>query len=190
MSGQRAAGVLLGITRLARFDRRGFAAFPENREAFLSSLAPLLAFALVGAGLTLLHSEAMDAVGELAATICAMLAPAVLSHFFARAWQREQRWLTYATAFNWCQWAIPITAGALVLVAAVLSAAGVPGHVAAAGAIGGVLAYALMLHWFLARYGLALSGWRATSIVIATNLGTALLVLLPRLAVVMAGLDR
>jgi hypothetical protein len=45
-------------------------------------------------------------------------------------------------------------------------------------ALGG---YALWLHWFLARHGLALSPFRAAILVVVVNLGTALLVLAPRL---------
>jgi len=181
--------VLLGLTRLARFDRRGFTSFADNKDAFLSSLAPLLAFALVGAGLALINSNGFDAVSEFAATVCALLAPSVLSHLFARGWHREDRWLTYATAFNWCQWAIPVVASVLILLAGILSLAGIPSRTAGLGAMGGLLIYALALHWFLARQGLALSAWRSTCVVVGTNLGTALLVLLPRLAVVMTGLD-
>ncbi len=183
------AGVLLGLTRLARFDRRGFTSFSNSRDAFLSSVAPLLAFALVGAGLAMINSNGFDAASEFAATVCALLAPSVLSHVFAHCWQREERWLNYATAFNWCQWAIPVVASVLILLAGILSLAGIPSRVAGVGAMGALLVYALALHWFLARQGLALSAWRSICVVVGTNLGTALLVLLPRLAVVMTGLD-
>jgi hypothetical protein len=40
--------------------------------------------------------------------------------------------------------------------------------------------YALWLHWFLARHGLALSGRRAALLVLGVNLGTALMVFGPR----------
>ncbi len=45
----------------------------------------------------------------------------------------------------------------------------------------GLGGYALWLHWFLARHGLALSRFRAALLVVVVNLGTALLVLAPRL---------
>jgi hypothetical protein len=183
------AGVLLGLTRLARFDRRGFAAFADDRDAFLASLAPLLAFPLVGAGIAVLNDEGMKAASELGPTLCALLAPPVLSHLFAKRWGREEQWLRYATAFNWCQWAIPLVASILVLLAFALSLFGVPGRLAGLGAMGGLLAYALALHWFLAHKGLSLSSWRSVGVVIGTNLGTAVLVLVPRLALVMTGLD-
>jgi hypothetical protein len=181
--------VLLGIARLARFDRRGFAAFPNSRDGFLSSLAPLLGFALVGAAVKLIGGPGREALEELAATACALLSPPVLSHAFAQAWRREAPWLLYATAFNWCQWIIPIAASLVALVAALANVLGLPGRVAGMVAISTLLSYALLLHWFLARYGLALSALRAVGVVLGTNVGTALVVLLPRLAVVMTGLD-
>jgi hypothetical protein len=181
--------VLGGILRLARFDRRGFAAFPATKDGFLASLAPIFGFALVGAGLSLIDHDGLVAVAELGATVCAALTPAVLSHGFAQVWRREERWLTYATAFNWCQWAIPVAAVVFIVLAALLNSAGLPTRWVSVSALSGVLVYALILHWFLARYGLALSAWRAIGLVAGTNIGTALVVLVPRVAVVMTGLD-
>jgi len=182
-------GVFLGVARLARFDARGLAAIPGNRDAFLASIAPLVAFTLVGAGLMLADNGGLPAVEEFAVTLCALLTPAVLSHVFAQVWRREGEWLRYATAFNWCQWAIPVAASLLLLVLGLCIAVGLPNRVAGIVVVAGLILYALALHWFLARHGLRLSVLRALLVVVGTNLGTALVVLLPRMAVVMAGLD-
>jgi hypothetical protein len=117
----------------------------------------------------------------LLATIAVVLAPSVLSFELARLWGRQARWLRFATAFNWCQWLLPILASVLLLVLGMLLRAGLPENVMTGALMFGLGGYALWLHWFLARHGLALSGLRAALLVLAVNFGTALLVLAPRL---------
>jgi hypothetical protein len=113
--------------------------------------------------------------------LCALLAPPILSYEFARLWKREDAWLRYAVALNWCQLILPFVAIALLLVLSVLGAVGLPpeaANVLLALSLGG---YELWLHWFLARHGLRLSGGRAALLVFGVNLGTALIVFGPRL---------
>jgi hypothetical protein len=179
MPRRQAPNVLFGMLRLARFDAGGMAEFVATREAFLASLAPLVAFALVGAALMLLHGGGLDALTEFLATLCALLAPPVLSHFLAIVWRRQDDWPRYAAAFNWCQWVILMAFAAALLSAGAMVWAGLPNHVAAAIALGALLIYALVLHWFIARTGLRLSGLRAALLVLGVNLGTGLLMLLP-----------
>jgi hypothetical protein len=179
--------IVRGILRLARFNRGGFAMFDGSVSAFLSSLAPLVAFPLVGGGLWLLQGGGTDALTELFATLSVLLAPAVLSHAFARFWRREPAWLRYAVAFNWCQWAIPLAAVPLMFVLAALMAVGLTEDAAATVAVLGLLVYGLSLHWFLARHGLQLSVVRATVLVIGVNLGTTILVMTPRLLALALG---
>ena len=112
----------------------------------------------------------------------------MLSHFLAVAWHRDAEWLRYATAFNWCQWAIPVVAAVLLLVLGMLLAMGLPNRLAGVLAVVGVVGYGLALHWFLARHALRLSWLRALSLVVLVNVGTTLLVLLPRLVMLAAGL--
>ncbi|MBV9783587.1 MAG: hypothetical protein JO264_07175 [Acidisphaera sp.] len=175
-------GVLLGILRLARFDAGGLAQFGDTRAAFLGSLAPWIAFPLVGCTLMLLDGEGLHALADFFAILCALLVPAVLSHALAVAWDREADWLRYATAFNWTQWAVPIIAAALLLVLLALVRLGMPNGVAALLDVVGLVGYGLGLHWFVARHGLRLSVLRAGVLAVGINLGTAaLLVGLPRL---------
>ena len=117
--------ILLGIARLARGNAEGFNQFGATTEAFLASLAPLVAFPLVGGLLMLANGGGLAAIGDLLATLCALLAPPVLSYEVARLWRREGLWLRFAVAFNWCQWAIPIAAVALLTGFGVLIARGV-----------------------------------------------------------------
>jgi uncharacterized membrane protein YphA (DoxX/SURF4 family) len=181
MSGRQQPNLLLGVLRLARFDAAGLAEFGETTQAFLASLAPLIAFPLVGAGLMLLRGGGLDAVAGFLATLCALLTPPVLSQLLALLWRREPEWLRYATAFNWCQWVIPVAAAVVLLLGALLVAMGLPHRVGALVVVLGLLSYGLALHWFIARNGLRLSAVRATILVVVVNFGTALLVLAPGL---------
>lgn len=174
---------LLGMVRLARGRVDGLEQFGDTPQAFLASLAPLLAFPIVGALLLLTTDGPVRALATLLVTLVAQLSPPVLSHALARAWGREAQWLRYATAFNWCQWALPLAAMALLIVLQAALQAGLPEDAADAALILGLAAYGLWLNWLLARHGLGLSRARAAALVMLTNLGTILLALGPRLLV-------
>jgi hypothetical protein len=175
--------ILLGVIRLARGRADGIRQFGATRDAFLASLAPLIAFPLVGGGLMLLSGGGLGALADLLATLCALVAPPVLSFEVARLWGRQDAWLRFATAFNWCQWVIPVVGSILVLVLGTLAALGLPRAVVRGGLVFGLLSYGLWLHWFLARHGLGLSGLRAGLLVFVVNLTTVLIVLGPRMVI-------
>ncbi len=179
--GEPIRNALLGIALVARGRREGLLQFSATREAFLASLAPLIAFPLVGSALMLLTGAGWDAVEDFVATLCAVLAPPVLSQALAQAWGREAAWLRYATAFNWCQWAVPAVAAVLLLALGLLLNAGLSQAAAALAFVVGLAAYALWLHWFVTRHGLGLGPWRAALLVILVNAGTALLAFGPQL---------
>lgn len=186
----RRGNVLLGVALLARGRADGLHQFGYTVQAFLSSLAPLVAFPLVGYILVAVQGAGsasgqepgeFGALADLFGALCALLAPAVLSFELARLWRREALWLRYATALNWTQWAIPVLFSVLLLLVYPVLAASVSVRVALGVtglAIGG---YALWLHWFIARHGLALSRLRAVLLVVIVNLATAVLVFGPRL---------
>ncbi|MCL2429516.1 MAG: hypothetical protein FWD12_09815 [Alphaproteobacteria bacterium] len=176
-----APNILLGVLLLARGRAEGFELFGNTTQAFLSSLAPLIAFPLVGGTLLLLGGGGLPALSDLFATFCALLAPPVISWELARLCGREGPWLRFATAFNWCQWAIPAVASILLVVLGALMAVGLPNRIAGALLLVGLLGYGLWLHWFLVRRGLSLSALRAALFVFAVNLGTGVLVVGPRL---------
>lgn len=173
--------IVAGIVLLARGRRAGLARFGATEQSFLASLAPLIAFPLVTSLLAMTQGRGAAVLADLLATVCALLAPPVISHALARAWRREDGWLRYATAFNWCQWAIPVIAMLVVLGMEALVAAGMPVPGAAAAAALALGGYALWLHWFIARHGLVLSGLRAAGLVALVNLGSAVLLLGPSL---------
>lgn len=181
MAPPRRASVLRGIVRIARGRPNGLDEFAATQQGFLASLAPLIAFPLVSTVLLLLDGTGMLAIADLLATVTALLAPSVLSWEFARLWHRQDRWLRFATAFNWCQWLLPLLASVLLVLAGGLLDAGLSQYTATRLLVLCLGAYALWLHWFLARHGLELSRLRAALLVLGVNFGTAVLVLGPRL---------
>ena len=133
------------------------------------------------------QGEGLSAVVETLATFCALLAPPVLSFWMARFWGRQDLWLRFATAFNWCQWAIPAALALLLLLGGLLMRIGVPNASAGAIVLVGLTAYGLWLHWFVTRQGLQLSGARSLLLVLVVNLGTALLIAGPGLLALALG---
>ena len=97
-----APSVFRGFVRLARFRPEGFAYFSGTHAAMLNSLAPLLAFPLVGGALLLFRGGGIGAASDLLATVVALLAPLLIAHALAMRWGRGDAWLRYAAAFNWC----------------------------------------------------------------------------------------
>lgn len=183
----RPGDVVLGIVRVARGRPDGLGRFGDTPAAFMASLAPLVAFPLVGAVGVLLRGSVVPALTGFAAAMCVLLVPAVLSHWLARRWDREAGWLRYATAFNWCQWAMPLALVAAWVALAVLTQAGLPPEAAEPAALLALGMYGCWLHWFLARYGLGLSRLRAVAMVVLVDLGTGVVLFLPLLRRLAAG---
>ena len=170
-----------GVLLLARFRVAGLELFGATVADLLNSLAPLLAFPLVLALLLLLDGAGGEALTDLLSLVVALLSPLVLSQALAARWGHDGSWLRYAVALNWCQWALPLVAMALVLALSVLAALGLPQRALGPAGLLGLGAYALALHWFLARRALHLGRVRATLCVGAVNIGTGALMLLPRM---------
>jgi hypothetical protein len=179
--------ILVGILQIARGRPDGLACFGSSTQTFLSSLAPLIAFPLVGAALGAFTDGPRRALTDLAMTLCALLTPAVVSYELARIWKRADEWLRFATAFNWCEWILPVLACLIMLPLGVAISLGLTEDVASPLLVGCLGIYGLWLHWFLARNALALSRFRAVAFVFLVNLGTAVVVLGPRLLVHYAG---
>jgi hypothetical protein len=173
-------GILRGIARLAFGRADGLAQFGDTRQAFLASLFPLIVFPVLGELLVAMRGD-MPSLTDLLATLCALLAPPVLSFSIARHWGREALWPRFATAFNWCQWAIPAIALLLLLAVSLLIALGVPQEVAGHLWILALAGYGVWLHWFLARRALNLSVMRAVALVVLVNAATVALVVGPLL---------
>ena len=173
--------VIVGILRIARGRADGIDFFGSSPQAFLSSLAPLVAFPLVGAILGMFSEGPRSALTGLAMTVCALLTPAVISYELARIWKRSEAWVRFATAFNWCEWILPVLACLVMVPLSVAISAGMSEATASLVLVGCLGLYGLWIHWFLARKALGLSGFRAVALVFLVNLGTAVVVMGPRL---------
>ena len=175
--------ILVGILRVARGRADGIRCFGSSSQAFLSSLAPLIAFPLVGAVLALFSEGPRRALTGLAMTLCALLTPAIISYEVARFWKRTDVWARFATAFNWCEWILPLLACLIMVPLSVAISMGLSEAAASLILLGCLGFYGLWLHWFLARNALSLSGFRAAILVFLVNLGTVAVVMGPRLLV-------
>ncbi len=169
----------LGIVRVAIGRAEGLREFGRTVPSFLSSLAPLLAFPLAGALIELFRGGVMVALATVAISLILQLAPAVISHALAVRWKREEQWLHYATAYNWCFWVLPIVLAGLMVAFGIAIGAGLPDWLAANGVIGGLGLYSFWLHWFIARHALELPRWKAGVLVVVINAAALLLVLGP-----------
>jgi hypothetical protein len=172
--------VALGILQLARGRSAGLKQFGHTAPSLLASLAPLVASLLVTSVLLLLNGGGLPVVSDFLQLMCALLAPLVASFEVARRWGRQSAWLHYATAFCWCQWAVPLAFAALLLMAIPALRVGLSESAAAGSLVVGLSAYVLWLHWFLARQALGLSAWRAVGLVLIVNVFTALVVMVPQ----------
>ncbi len=175
-------GVIQGLLLIARGRREGLDCFGTTPDAFLSALAPALAFLLVG-GLLMLLREPSAVGGTLVLlSLCVLLLPPVLSHALAGSWRRGALWLRYATAALWCGWLVIFAAYLpAMLLLLVLQQLGVPAALAEAALLIMVTGYWLWLHWFLAWRGLALSWTRAAILVGSVIAATALLCVVAQL---------
>lgn len=174
--------VARGIWRLARLKREGFGEFAATPQAFLSSLAPLVAFPLVGGVVMLARGYGIAALTDLLATLVLVLCPPVIGAALAQHWGRAAGWLRFAVAFNWTQWAVPVVAMVLLVAVGVLRGVGLSEDQAVTVWLFGIAGYAIALHWFLAREGLGVSRGQAVLFIVAINLGTAAVVMVPRVA--------
>jgi hypothetical protein len=170
---------VIGVVRVAVGRAEGLAYFGRTVQSFLSSLAPLLAFPLAGAIIEFFRDGPLTALELVLLTLVLQLAPAVLSHALAVRWKREEQWLHYATAYNWCYWALPIVTFLLMMFFGLAIGAGLPETLGAKGVLAGLGIYSLWLHWFLARHALELTRWRAALLVIVVNVGTIVLAIGP-----------
>ncbi len=166
-------GIIQGLVLLGRFRKEGFGRFEASSQGLLASLAPWIAFLLVGCALLALQGKPRDALTDVAALTCWLLVPPVVSQAVAAAFRRGDRWLRYATATTWCEWLMaPVYAAAFFAVTLCVEA-GLPPHAAPFVLIVMVGVYWLCLHVFLARFGLDLSPFRAVLLVAAVLVGYA-----------------
>lgn len=173
--------LVVGVARIATGRSDGLQHFGDTSQAFLSSLAPLLALPIAGAIIGIVAGDARQAALNLAMALVAMLTPAVVSYELARLWKRGDQWLRFATAFNWCEWILPVVACLLIVPVSGAVGLGFSPDIAAMAMLLCLAAYGLWLHWFLARKALSLTVGRAAVLVLVVNLVTATAVTVPML---------
>jgi hypothetical protein len=169
-------GVLVGMLRIARGRADGVACFGDSPRAFLSSLAPLLAFPIVGAVTATFSDGPRRALTGLGMTLCALLVPAVLSFELARLWKRSEAWMRFATAYNWCQWILLFVACLGMVPMSLAIDAGVDESSATLALLICLGCYGFWMQCFLASKALSLSALRAGLFIILVNFGTFLAV--------------
>ena len=183
--GPPAFRVLRAMALCARGQPEGIALFGDTPAAFLVSLAPLVAFPLVATLLSITgHAGSPEAVAEATVflqALDALLALPVISHALATRWGREEAWLRYATAANWCHWLLEFAFMLALFATTVLVGLGMPSNALLPVLLVAAMAYSLWLQFFLARRGLGLRRGRAWVVVIAGNLVAGLLIAGPAL---------
>jgi hypothetical protein len=158
--------------------KRGFACFGADTDAYLASLAPLLAFALVFAGLVALHTPLVAATLFLL-FVCQVLAPAVIAEALCRWWDRTDRWALYANILNWAPFLFFMALSVVMAIAGAVVQAGAPAEGTAKVSLLLFYGYVIWFQWFVARGALNLSRRRAAILVGCTFLfGFVLFVIL------------
>jgi hypothetical protein len=176
---QRTRCIYKGVFLLATGRSEGLDYFSDSPARFLASLASLALWPAIG--VAALAAGGPEMTSDVMASVCAVLAPPVITYELARRWDRAPQWARFATGFNWCQWALPVVGFLLISIISGLGRSGLPSDAALALLVSAFSAYGLWLHWFIAWRGLVLSRLRAALLVVAVNAVTVVLVLLPRL---------
>lgn len=171
--------MLRGIFEIATGRAQGLGRFGASPHDFLVSLYVLMTVPVLSALVMMFRRGVGGGLAILLLLVCALLAPAVISHFVARLWGREALWLHFATVFNWSRFAIVSVFAVMLLVTAILIGLGVSSDSAAELLVVVVSFYSLWLEWFVARHALRLSGGRAVLVVLAMNIGTFLVLAAP-----------
>lgn len=173
--------ILRGILLLARGRATGIAEFGNTSDALAASLAPLIAFPLVGSAMIAMNGQPALAGLAFLSRLCGVLVLPVITQFYAKLTGRQEFWLRTATALNWSFWIlIPILLVAAFL-GAMLVTTGLSEIRAEEIVIVLLAAYMLWLHWFIVRTGLRLSVWLAVGLVLSTNCAIGLLTFGPDL---------
>jgi hypothetical protein len=178
---RRTRCIYKGVFLLATGRSEGLDYFGDSPARFLASLASLALWPAIGVAALAAGSGGGEMTSDVMASVCAVLAPPVITYELARRWDRRAQWARYATGFNWCQWALPVVGFILILLISGLSRSGLPSDAALVVLVCAFSAYGLWLHWFVAWRGLTVSRLRAALLVVAVNAVTVMLVVLPRL---------
>jgi hypothetical protein len=165
----------LGLLYLAIGRREGFEDFGNTSDAYLASLAPLVAFDLVSNAVLAVSGSVHAAALIFLSTLCVMLAPAVVSHPICRRWGATEHWARYANILNWAQMLVFLLLAVAGAVAKLAVEAGAPLPAVENGLRLVTLCYVLWFQWFIARGALSLSRWRTVLLLLACGFANLLL---------------
>lgn len=171
--------ILQGIAKLARGNPKGFEEFSATPEAFTASLAPLIAFPLVGALVTALDGGWKMALLGLLSRLCSVLILPVLTYEFARFFGRQSQWLRTATALNWCFWLLIPAVFVAIFLGIIAAEIGIPLQLAELGTLGLAGCFLLWNRWYIFKAGLRINGWRAAVVILVSLILGALFTVLP-----------
>lgn len=169
-------GPWVGVAQLAVGRREGILRFKSTPRAFLTSLAPWILFPLLAAAL----GKVNEPVVFILAILVGQLTPPVLTHALAVRWGRGEAWLRYATAYNWCQWAVSFVFLGLLLLMAMAIGPAEPAMEQVGLLMLVVFAFYGWISWVVARHGLGLGRGRAALLVVAVNVATFMVLLVPQ----------
>jgi hypothetical protein len=164
-----------GVWLLARGRAAGIKEFGNTVDSLTASLAPLIAFPLVGAGITAMNGQPKLAAVAFLARLCAVLALPVITYEFARLTKRDTIWLRTTTALDWSFWLIVPLLLVAGFIGTGLVTAGLAVKYAEYAAMGLLIAYMLWLQWFTIRTGLETSALAAAGLVLVNTIAVGAL---------------
>ena len=178
---QSSGNIVRGFWLLARGQAQGIEEFGNAIPPFAASLAPLVAFPLVGAILMAMQHEYWIAAMLFCSRLVGVLIQPVTIEFASSRFGGNERWLMTSTALNWSIWMMLPLMFLVILIDGTLSALGLPDPVSAAGSIGALVGYMLWLQWFIVKSGLRIAGWLAALILAAITVAVGAVNALPYL---------
>lgn len=171
--------IMRGLLLLARGNAKGIEEFGTGEDAFAASLAPLIAFPLVGALLSLVAGDWKSALLGLLSRLCTVLALPVITYEFARLFGRRELWLRTATALNWCFWLVLPAILVAAFIGSILVQFGLKMDRVEMAVLGLIGLYLLWNRWFVFRNGLQLNVWRSLLVLLASIAVTGAFAALP-----------
>ena len=107
-SGKQGNGrrILQGMLLLASGRREGIGCFQGTPDSFGAALAPQLALLLVGIFQASMQADKVLGFTKLLLSLCVVLLPAVISHFYAPKWGRDALWLRSISASTGGGWGV------------------------------------------------------------------------------------
>jgi hypothetical protein len=169
----------LGLLLIAAFRREGLEEFGNSTDAYLASLAPLIAFALVSCVLAAASGAVRMAAQYFLIFVCSWLAPAVISHPLCRRWNSTAYWSRYVNILNWSQMLMFLVLSAASAAAKAAVTEGLEPRPVLLVMVLCVVVYAVSFHWFVARGVLQMSRWRTVLLLVAVAVGTNLIISVP-----------